>query len=59
MRWIRSKKRHLCIYCKEPIWEGDVCIQSQAHYNLMWHEDCHFERFGDSWIHKPRNEKPE
>ena len=59
MRYVKAGTEHSCSVCKKIIFEGEVCIQSQSRYDLFYHEGCHTERFGDSAIHAPNNEKPE
>jgi ribosomal protein L24E len=58
MRYITARKKRKCIFCKEDIGVGEIVIQSEGRFHLMYHEDCHSERFqGSSW-HEPRNERP-
>lgn len=58
MRYVVARTARQCVHCKEMILEGEVVIQGQSNYGLMYHDDCHTERFGSSVFHLPRNEKP-
>jgi len=55
MRYVKARKDHLCTVCKETINEGEECIQSQSHYGLVYHNECHAQRFGNSLLHVPKN----
>jgi hypothetical protein len=59
MRWVIVRNSQECAVCKEKIYPGEVAIQSEGRFYLFYHEDCHWERFGSSHWHRPRNEKPE
>lgn len=58
MRYVKTRKEHICPVCKETIEVNEIAIQSQGYYNLVYHEDCHNEKFGNSSLHKPKNQKP-
>ena len=58
MRYVKARQKHLCAVCKEVIKPGEVCIQSQGWYHLFYHENCHKDKFGDSTLHYPKNERP-
>ena len=58
MRYVTARTEHICVVCKEPIDENEICIQSQG-WGWFYHEDCHRDRFGGSIFHEPVNERPE
>jgi len=59
MRYITARQTHKCSVCKGVILEGEICIQSQSRHYLMYHEECHAERFGDGTWYRPNNNRPE
>jgi len=60
MRYVIARQSYICVYCKDTILEGVVCIQSQSRlHNNFYHEECHKERFEDSPFNRPNNQRPE
>jgi hypothetical protein len=57
MRYVTAGQYHKCPVCKEMIHIGEICIQS-IKGRCFYHESCHNQRYGDSWIFEPTNERP-
>jgi len=57
MRWIKAKKEHPCCICFGTIQKGDICIESPKE-ERFYHEECHKDKFCDSWLKIPLNKKP-